>query len=340
MPINQKQKIIVILGPTASGKSSLSIKLAKKFNGEIISADSRQVYQGMDIGTGKVTKKEQGLIKHHLLNVVNPKKVFTVSDFKKLGEKAIKEILGKNKIPIIVGGTGLYIDTLVYNLNFPQVPPNQLLRLSLNRLTAEQLFYKLKNLDLQRAKTIDHHNKRRLIRALEIIDSIGKVPTLNTKYYIENTKYDVLWLGLKPKNLENKIKLRLNKRLKKGMIKEIKDLLESGVSKKRLHDLGLEYRQISEYLASKNYKVTTRKRSERSSNPMEQWSHGRRRMTESVKNFKKSEYYQKLLREIVKYSKRQMTWFKINKEIHWLAQNKVEGIKTQKEAEKLLQSFL
>jgi len=113
--------MIVVVGPTASGKSDLGIKLARKFNGEIISADSRQVYKGMDIGTGKVTKKEQRLAKHYLLDVANPKKVFTVSDFKKLGEKSIKNILNKNKIPFVVGGTGFYIDALVKNSTIPEV---------------------------------------------------------------------------------------------------------------------------------------------------------------------------------------------------------------------------
>ncbi len=287
-------KLIVILGPTASGKSDLGIKLAKKFNGEIISADSRQVYREMDIGTGKITKKEQGLIKHHLIDVASPKKIFTVSDFKKLGEKSIKNILNKNKIPFVVGGTGFYIDALIYDLNLPQVLPNKPLRLNLNGLTAEQLFHKLKNLDPQRAKTIDCHNKRRLIRALEIIDSIGKVPPLNTKYEIHNTKYNILWLGLKPENLDKRIKLRLETRLKQGMIKEVRNLLKSGVSKKRLYDFGLEYRWISEYLSGK---------------------------------ISYTEMKEGLYRAIVKYSKRQMTWFKRNKDIHWIKnQQKTEAL--------------
>src|SRR3989338_9071668 len=125
---NQGKKMIVVVGPTASGKSDLGIKLARKFNGEIISADSRQVYRGMDIGTGKVTKAEQRLAKHYLIDIANPKKVFTASDFKRLGEKTIKKIFNKNKIPFIVGGTGFYVDTLVKNLALPEAPPNPKLR--------------------------------------------------------------------------------------------------------------------------------------------------------------------------------------------------------------------
>ncbi|OGM98236.1 MAG: tRNA (adenosine(37)-N6)-dimethylallyltransferase MiaA [Candidatus Yanofskybacteria bacterium RIFCSPLOWO2_01_FULL_41_34] len=309
-------KIIVIVGPTASGKSGLGIKLAKKFNGEIISADSRQVYRGMDIGTGKVSKKEQKIVSHHLIDVASPKKQFTADDFKKLGEKSLKEILAKEKVPIVVGGTGFYIDVLLGRMSVVEVPPNKKLRARFDKFNVEYLFKMLKRLDPGRAKTIDRHNKRRLMRALEIVDLIGKVPSLNTNYSLLTTGYDILWLGLKPKNLEKRIKLRLHKRLKQGMVKEVRNLLKSGVSKKRLYDLGLEYRQISEYLASEKFKV------------------------KSLNNFKKSEYHQKLLREIIKYSKRQMTWFKRNKEIHWLAPSGVEGIKNKKEAEKLIRKFI
>ena len=287
--INPKNKprIIVILGPTASGKSDLGIKLAKKFKGEIISADSRQVYRGMDIGTGKVTRKEQRLAKHHLLDVVSPKKIFTVSDFKKLGEKSIKNILNKNKIPFIVGGTGFYIDALVKDSSLPEVPPNKKLRTKLEKISAKKLFAELNKLDPKRAKTIDKYNKRRIIRALEIIRATGKpVPTIK-----ESPLYEVLYLGINPSKeiLENKIALRLKSRIKQGMIREVKDLLKSGVTKKRLYDFGLEYRWIGDYL---NNKIT------------------------------RQEMEAGLLRDIIKYSKRQMTWFKRNKEIHWVKNQK------------------
>ncbi len=147
----KSSKIIVIVGQTASGKSDLGIKLARKFNGEIISADSRQVYKGMDIGTGKVTKKEQRSVKHYLLDVVNPKKVFTVTDFKRLGEKAIQKILNKDKVPFMVGGTGFYIDALLKDFALPEVPPNKKLRGKLEKMTAENLYKELKKLDRLRA---------------------------------------------------------------------------------------------------------------------------------------------------------------------------------------------
>ncbi len=292
-------KIVVILGPTASGKSSLGIKLAQKFHGEIISADSRQVYKEMDIGTGKISKKEQRTVRHYLLDIVNPKKEFNVSDFKNLGQKAVTDITSREKMPMIVGGTGFYIDALVKDIALPEVPPNKSLRAELAKQSAEQLFKRLEKLDPERAKNIDPKNKRRLIRALEIIKATGK-PVLKL---VSSVKYRVLWLGLNPKDSEKKIKTRLEKRLEQGMILEVKNLLRSGVSRKRLYDLGLEYRWVSEYLAGKiNY----------------------------------PEMKDGLYRAIIKYSKRQMTWFKRNKEIHWI-NSSADG---QREAEKLISDFV
>ncbi len=276
-------RLIVIVGPTASGKSVLGIKLAQKYNGEIISADSRQVYRGMDIGTGKVTKKEQKMAKHHLIDVADPKKQFNASDFKKLAEKSIEKIIAKHKVPIIVGGTGFYIDILLDRMAMTPVPPNKKLRAELEKQSAEQLFERLKKLDPQRAKTIDAHNKRRLIRALEIVLTTGK-PISKA---VVSSKYCVLWLGINPGKeiLAERIKTRLDKRLRQGMIKEVLKLHKNSASWKRLDDFGLEYRWISKFLQNKI---------------------SRQEMEES------------LLRDIVKYSKRQMTWFKRNHEIHWI----------------------
>ncbi len=336
----QKPKIIVIVGPTASGKSDLAILLAHKCNGEIISADSRQVYKGMNIGTGKVTKAEQKMAKHYLLDVVSPKKTFTVDQYQKLGKKAIEIILAKNKVPIIVGGTGFYIDALVRNLNLPKIPPDKKLRAKLEKQTAEKLFQQLQKLDPERAKTIDSKNKRRLIRAFEIITATGKpVPNLSTKYETLDTQYSLLWLGIKwpQKKLEERIQLRLDARLKDGMISEVKKLIKNGVSYQRLFNFGLEYRQISEWLKNKNTKIKMPRlyRGLTMAKPSEQNDNAK------FKNFKESHYYEKLLREIIKYSKRQMTWFKRNPDIKWLAPNAVEGIKNfSRQAEKLAKRFL
>jgi tRNA dimethylallyltransferase len=290
-------RIIVILGPTASGKSDLAIVVARCFGGEIISADSRQVYRGMDIGTGKVTKREQKLARHWLIDVASPKRQFTVADFQRLGQKAIADILRRGKIPIICGGTGFYIDALIHNTNLPDVPPDVKLRAQLEKKTTAQLFAQLQRRDPRRADTIDSHNKRRLIRALEIIMTTHKpVPPP----VAPQPQFDILWLGIRwPKdNLDKRIAARLDKRLRQGMIREVHKLNESGVSFKRLESFGLEYRWVVRYvhtlpkLSAKEGKI-------------------------SYKNMR-----DRLLTDIIHYAKRQMTWFKRNKNIRWVANQK------------------
>ena len=279
----KKIKIIAIVGPTASGKSALAIEMARHLNGEIISADSRQVYRGMEIGTGKITKNERKIVRHYMIDVINPNRQFTVSIFKELAEKNIIDIAKRGKTPIICGGTGLYIDALLYNMNFPNVPPNKKLRAKLEKQSVEQLFKQLCKLDPERADNIDAHNKRRLIRALEIIDATGRPVPINKM----STKYDILWYGITwPKNaLNRRIKQRLDKRFNKGMVDEVRRLKRSGVTWKRLYDFGLEYRWISLYLQNR---ITLQKMKDN------------------------------LYHEIVQYSKRQMTWFKRNKNIRWI----------------------
>lgn len=243
-----KPKIIVIVGPTTSGKSDLAVKIAKERNGEIISADSRQVYKGLDIGTGKITKREMKGVPHYLLDVANPKKVFSVADFKKLGQKAIDDILSRGKLPIIVGGTGFYIDTLVYDLEFPAVPANKDLREKLSQKTPEQLFKQLQKLDPERAEDIDAKNKVRLVRAIEIAKAIGKIPKVK-----KSNKFDIEWIGIDwhDEILKERIHNRLLKRIRAGMINEAKTLHENGLSYKRMNELGLEYRYLALYLQNK-----------------------------------------------------------------------------------------
>jgi len=281
-------KIIVILGPTASGKSDLAIKLAKKFDGEIISADSRQIYRGMDLGTGKIAKAEQRLVKHHMLDIISPKTNFSVAQFKKKAEKIIEDILKRNKLPIICGGTGFWTSAVVDNKTFPEVKPNFKLREKLGKLSTENLYKKLQKLDLERAKNIDAKNKVRLIRAIEICKELGSVP--NTKYNILDIKYQFLQIGIDiPKEkLHKNIKLRLEKRWRSGMIKEVERLHKDGVSWKRLEMFGLEYRYISQFLQNK---------------------------------ISKTEMKEKLFQESKNYAKRQMTWFKKDKRINWIRIN-------------------
>jgi tRNA dimethylallyltransferase len=276
-----KPKVLVIIGPNASGKTSLSIKLAKKFNGEIISADSRQVYKGMDIGTGKVTKKEMQGIKHYLLDVASPKSRFSAAQFVKLGERAIKDIQKKRKLPIVCGGTVFYIDALLYGLP-KTVAPDWKLRQRLEKLSASQLLNKLRIVDPKRAKNIDPQNKRRLIRALEIALKTGApVPPPS-----RTLKYQVLKIGIKrdKKELKQRIHDRLLVRMKQGMVKEVEKLHKQGVSWQKLDDFGLEYRFISRYLKGE---------------------------------LSKEEMLKLLETAIWHYAKRQMTWFKRDKEINW-----------------------
>jgi tRNA dimethylallyltransferase len=233
------QKVIIILGQTATGKSDLAVKIAKKLNGEIISADSRQVYKGLNIGTGKIKKNQMKGIPHHLLDVVSPKKKFTVAEYKKLAEEKIKEIISRGKIPIVCGGTGFYIDTITKGVIFPEVPPNIKLRKTLEKKEAPELLKILLKLDKARAKNIDIKNKVRLIRAIEIAKALGKVPKITeaTPTY----KFIKIGLYLSPEKLEKKIKKRVGKMFQAGLLNEIKKLKKAGVPEKRLREFGFEY---------------------------------------------------------------------------------------------------
>jgi len=242
----KKPKLIVILGPTASGKTELAIKLAKKFNGEIINADSRQVYKGMDIGTAKPTKKEMKGIPHHLLDVASPKRKFTIAQYRKLALKAIEKIQKKGKIPFLVGGTWFYIKAVVDGLVIPEVPPDWKLRRKLEKKSPKELYKILKKLDPERAKTIERENPRRLIRAIEICKKIGKVPPLR----FNPLPYPVLMIGIKrkKKELKERIRKRFFEWLKKGLILEVIRLRKMGVSFKRIEEFGMHYREIAKYL--------------------------------------------------------------------------------------------
>lgn len=279
--------IVVIVGPTASGKTALSIKLARRFRGEIISADSRQVYRGMDIGTGKISHREMLGVPHYMLDVASPTRTFTAARYQKEGKKIIKKILTRGKLPIVVGGTGFYIDSLLYDYALPSVKPNPALRRKLEKKSAAELFKQLQKLDPQRAKAIDPHNPRRLIRALEIILSTKKPVPNRDEALARKSNHETLKIGLSPAAsiLKKNIATRLQKRLKQGMIREVESLHAHGVSWQRLDNFGLEYRYVSRYLRGML---------------------SRKDMIAAIE------------KESWQYARRQMTWFKRDPSVHWI----------------------
>lgn len=302
----RQDKIIIILGPTSSGKSEVAIKLAKKFNGEVVSADSRQIYRGMNIGTGKITKKEMQGIKHWMLDIVSPETDYNVAKFKKRADKIIADILKRGKLPIICGGTGFWIKAIVDNFNFPEVAPNKKLRNKLSNYSAERLYKMLKKLDPQRAGSIDKNNKARLIRAIEICKILGKVPSLKRldlsrsqqPKEVEPLKFLQIGIDIPKKKLQENIKKRLEARFKQGMIKEVKILREKyKLSWKKIQSFGLGYYWIPLYLQKK---------------------------------ISKKELFEKVYLAEKDYAKRQMTWFQKDKRIKWLKHYK----DIQKETEK------
>lgn len=251
--IHKSKKIIAVVGPTASGKSDLAVEIALKTNGEIISADSRQVYKELDIGTGKITKKEMRGVPHFMLDIASPKKRFNAAEYRKKAGKALSDILARGNTPILCGGTGFYISALVEPSEFPDVPPNENLRKRLNRLAVEKLFAELRKKDPERASCIDPKNKRRIIRALEIVRALGKVPKM-TDAFTKKNDLSILWIGtaLDKKRLREKISIRLGRRLKEGMIAETKRLHQKGLSWKRMEELGLEYKYLALFFAKED----------------------------------------------------------------------------------------
>lgn len=291
----QENKVIVIGGPTASGKSDLAVKLAlwiiknKKELGvsgaEIVSADSRQVYKGLNIGSGKITKKGMRGVKHRMLDVSSPKRTFTAHDYGTIAGRTLKDIFKRNMVPIVCGGTGFYIDSLIYSPFIPNVPPQKKLRGKLEKLDTGELFLRLEKIDKKRAESIDAKNRRRLIRAIEIAETLGRPAPEIKKIPL----YETLMVGVKldGEKLKSKIHKRLIKRIKDGMIEEVYGLhYKNGVSWKRLGEMGLEYRWTSRYLRDQ---------------------------------ISLTEMKIGLERDIVHYAKRQMTWFRKEKGIVWIS---------------------
>ena len=240
--------LVVILGPTASGKSALGIVLAHRFQGEIVSADSRQVYRGMDIGTAKVTSEERALVPHHLLDVADPRDTYTVSQFQRQAIAAINDILARKRQPFLVGGSPHYIQTIVDHLDIPPVPPHPALRAELEARPLADLLLQLEELDPQSAATIDRQNPRRVIRALEVCLVTGQ--PFSRQRGVAAPLYRSLLLGISwPRAiLYQRINARVDERIQQGMMQEVRDLLHQGIGHERLESLGLEYRFISRLL--------------------------------------------------------------------------------------------
>jgi len=295
------KKLIVILGPTASGKSEMAIKLAKKNNGEIVSADSRQIYRGLDIGTAKPAQKEREIIKHYLIDIKKPNQLYTVWEYKRNAIEAINQIIKNGKVPFLVGGTGLYVKAIVDNLEIPKVKPDWRLRKSLELKIKtrglKSLYNELIKIDPEAAYIVDSQNPRRIIRAMEVAIKTRKPFSQQRK----KGKYlfDILEIGLSldKEKLKENIEKRVDKMMKMGLVKEVKNLIK--IYDKNLPTFdAIGYREIIDYL---NKKIS---------------------LTEAIKEIKKNTWH---------FAKRQMTWFKKDKRIIW--------VKNQKEAETLVKNF-
>lgn len=278
--------LVVVLGPTASGKSALGIALARHFNGEIVSADSRQVYRGLDIGTAKVTAEEQALVPHYLIDVADVRETFTVSQFQQQAIAAINDILARSRQPFLVGGSPHYIQAVVDNLDIPSIPPQPALRVELEARPLSELLAQLEELDPQGAAVIDRNNARRVIRALEVCLISGKPFSEQRK--MGTPLYSSLMLGIQwPREvLYKRIDTRVDERIRQGMVQEVRGLLEQGISYERLEGLGLEYRFVSRWL-----------RGEFAS---------------------EEEMVERLKYAIHDFTRRQLTWFRKDKRIVWI----------------------
>lgn len=281
-----KPKVIVIVGPTASGKSDFAVELARRIGGEVVSADSRQVYTGLDIGTGKITEKEMRGVPHHMLDVASPRRVFTAHDYVRKARPILADIIRRGKVPIICGGTGFYIDALLGRIQLPDTPASPALRKELKAKTAPELYETLRKLDPRRAESIDRHNPVRLIRAIEIATALGSVPPMK----IQPLPYDVVWFGVctPEASWRAAVRVRLLSRMKAGMLNEARQLHAEGLSYRRMEELGLEYRHLARLLKGE--------------------------VSESA-------MLEALERDIVRYGKRQRTYLRKNKHIVWLPEN-------------------
>ena len=272
--------MVAVVGPTATGKTALGVALAQQFSGEVISADSMQIYKGLDVGTAKVTPQETCGIPHHGVDILTPEKTFSVADFTALAGEYIQDITGRGHLPLLVGGTGLYVDAVCDGYVLSNIEPNLSYRRELERLPTPQLCAMLQA--AAPGNAIDPQNRNRVMRALEKLHDGDTLPAQ------KRPRYDVLRLGVtwdRP-TLCARIDERLARRVQQGMLEEVDGLLQAGVSPDFLYRLGLEYRFISQYLLGQ---FATQE-----------------------------DMLEALSRAIKRFAKRQMTWFRRDTRIHWL----------------------
>ncbi len=293
-------KIIVIVGPTAVGKTYVSVELAKKLNTEIISADSMQIYKGMDVGTAKISEEEKQGIFHHMIDIVNPDEDYSVSEFKYDAEKIIDRLSDENKIPIIVGGSGLYVNSIIYDLDFGNAKSNKESReyytYYYNEHGEDALYDKLMRIDPQSAEKIHKNNVKRVIRALEVYDITGmKFSELNTDLRKKSNKYDCILIGLsmERKVLYERINQRVDEMLSNGLIDEVNSLIEKGYGKNLVSMRGIGYKEIIDYLEG---------------------------------NIDYEEAIIILKKNTRRFAKRQYTWFKKVNNIRWFSMDNLEEI--------------
>lgn len=293
----EKPKVIVICGPTASGKTALSIELAKKINGEIVSADSMQIYKDMNIGSAKVTNEEMQGIKHYMIDCVSPDERFSVADYKTNAKNAIEEIIKKGKTPIVVGGTGLYIDALIYEIEYKDIRIDENYRKKLQEIEKNQglevLYKKALGIDPKAMEKISQNDSKRIMRVLEIYKATGKNKTeQEAESRLKEIPYDykVFALTMNREKLYERINKRVDIMIENGLIDEVKNLLEK-YSEFPTAMQGLGYKEVRDYLQEK---IT------------------------------KDEMIEKIKQESRRYAKRQLTWFRKNKQTIWL--NSLEKI--------------
>ena len=292
MPIDTKPKVIAVVGPTAAGKTGIAIELALRFNGEVISVDSRQIYRKLDIGTAKVTKEEMKGVPHHLIDIVDIDTVYTANDFLREADTAITDISERGKLPIVAGGTLFYVELLRRTMQPAPVPPNYMLRSRLDALSTEALLKKLTELDPRRAATIDPHNRRRLIRAIEIVDTLGAVPPALSQ---QICPYQILLLGVTraKSELRERFALRAKTWLEAGLLQEVEGLLKQGISQARLKELGFEYTLTLSLLTGEIDTET---------------------------------FYERFVQKNWQYAKRQMTWLQRDNAVRWVDPDNIDEI--------------